>query len=54
MGWCFCGEVVVFLESRSEAGEAKQKQQELKPADRHPGAYGLHLVPFYTRGYSAL
>lgn len=34
MGWRICGEVGAFLESRSEAGRARQKQ-ELKPLDRH-------------------
>ena len=46
MGWCFCGEVVVFLESRSEAGEAKQQQQELKPSDRHQVCMASTSFPF--------
>ena len=48
MGWCLRGEVVVFLESRSEAGEAKQKQQDPKPSDRHQVCMASASFPFTT------
>lgn len=50
MGWCFRGEVVVSLESRSEAGEnhAEAGAEDLGSA---PGVYGLRLAPLFTGGY---